>query len=185
MTTPSKPDEPIILTPIDRHFLPAYHAWLIENGFTPDVVLFRDHPGVQVPARAKGNEVTPVYDPEIGLAEAPLRSIKLNLAYRATSGLSFTDDGIYFSSRFNGKSEPIVIPYGAITYMEARENPRLSHWTPRKIVRVEGSHIYMLSPEEIYNQRGFRLTEMEDQEIKPSKPEPAKRDRSHLSVVKS
>jgi stringent starvation protein B len=176
--------DPQPMTNLSRHFVPAYHAWLSENGLTPHITVFRDHPGLEVPASIATHDRILALDPMVGICQMEMRSVVLNLALRATSALSFTDAGIFFSARFSGKSEALYVPYTAIASIYAREDHAYSHYVPHKLVNVtdgvmsvaDAKDIYGLSDEEAASVPAPKLDSVE---------KPAKRDRSHLSVVRS
>ncbi|OOF59221.1 ClpXP protease specificity-enhancing factor [Rodentibacter myodis] len=92
-------------SPKRPYLLRAYHDWLIDNDFTPYLVVDATYWGVNVPTEY-------VRDGQI----------VLNLSANATGNLQLTNDFIQFNARFNGISREIYIPMGAALAIYAREN---------------------------------------------------------------
>ena len=92
-------------SPKRPYLLRAYYDWLVDNEFTPYLVVDADYYGVNVP-------VEYVKDGQI----------VLNLSPNATGNLALTNDFISFSARFQGVSRDIYIPMGAAIAIYAREN---------------------------------------------------------------
>ena len=92
-------------SPKRPYLLRAYYDWLVDNDFTPYLVVDADYFGVKVP-------VEYVKDGQI----------VLNLSANATGNLQLTNDFIQFSARFRGVSQDIYIPMGAAMAIYAREN---------------------------------------------------------------
>ncbi|MGC7560448.1 ClpXP protease specificity-enhancing factor [Pasteurella sp. PK-2025] len=92
-------------SPKRPYLLRAYYDWLIDNDFTPYLVVDATYFGVKVP-------VEYVKDGQI----------VLNLSANATGNLILGNDSIQFSARFRGVSQDIYIPMGAALAIYAREN---------------------------------------------------------------
>ena len=92
-------------SPKRPYLLRAYYDWLVDNSFTPYLVVDATYLGVNVP-------VEYVKDGQI----------VLNLSANATGNLQLTNDFIKFNARFKGVSRELYIPMGAALAIYAREN---------------------------------------------------------------
>lgn len=92
-------------SPKRPYLLRAYYDWLVDNSFTPYLVVDATYLGVNVP-------VEYVKDGQI----------VLNLSTNATGNLQLTNDFIQFNARFKGVSRELYIPMGAALAIYAREN---------------------------------------------------------------
>ena len=92
-------------SPKRPYLLRAYYDWLVDNSFTPYLVVDATYLGVNVP-------VEYVKDGQI----------VLNLSANATGNLQLTNDFIQFNARFKGVSRERYIPMGAALAIYAREN---------------------------------------------------------------
>ena len=93
------------VSPKRPYLLRAYYDWLVDNNFTPYLVVDATYLGVNVP-------VEYVKDGQI----------VLNLSANATGNLQLTNDFIQFNARFKGVSRELYIPMGAALAIYAREN---------------------------------------------------------------
>ena len=85
------------------YMIRALHEWCTDNGYTPQIV-------VQV------NENTLV--PAAYIRDG---QITLNIGTMATNRLVIGNDAIEFQARFNGVTEHLYVPVGAVTAIYARE----------------------------------------------------------------
>ena len=92
-------------SPKRPYLLRAYYDWLVDNSFTPYLVVDATYLGVNVP-------VEYIKDGQI----------VLNLSANATGNLQLTNDFIQFNARFKGVSRELYIPMGAALAIYAREN---------------------------------------------------------------
>ena len=92
-------------SPKRPYLLRAYYDWLVDNSFTPYLVVDATYLGVNVP-------VEYVKDGQI----------VLNLSANATGNLQLTNDFIQFNARFKGVSRELYIPMGAALAIYAHEN---------------------------------------------------------------
>ena len=92
-------------SPKRPYLLRAYYDWLVDNSFTPYLVVDATYLGVNVP-------VEYVKDGQI----------VLNLSANATGNLQLTNDFIQLNARFKGVSRELYIPMGAALAIYAREN---------------------------------------------------------------
>lgn len=80
------------------------HEWMLDNGFTPHIVVDAKREGVRAPeAHVKDGKIV------------------LNVSPGATHALSLGNEVITFGARFGGVSEQLVIPIGAVLGIYARE----------------------------------------------------------------
>ncbi len=80
------------------------HEWMLDNGFTPHLVVDAKRDGVRVPkAHVKDGKIV------------------LNVSPTATRALSLGNDAVTFEARFGGVSQQIVVPVAAVLGIYARE----------------------------------------------------------------
>jgi stringent starvation protein B len=80
------------------------HEWMLDNGFTPHLVVDAKREGVRVP----GSHVKD-------------GKIVLNVSPSATHALVLGNDVVTFEARFGGVSFDLVVPVGAVLGIYARE----------------------------------------------------------------
>jgi len=80
------------------------HEWMLDNGFTPHLVVDAKCEGVRVP----GSHVKD-------------GKIVLNVSPTATRALNLGNDAVTFEARFGGVSQQLVIPVAAVLGIYARE----------------------------------------------------------------
>ena len=83
----------------------AFYQWISDNELTPYIAVDVNVFGVLVP-----------------MAYVTDGQIVLNVSMGAVGSISLADDAIELSARFGGKLEHIVVPYGAIAAIYAKEN---------------------------------------------------------------
>ncbi len=83
----------------------AFYQWISDNQLTPYIAVDVNVYGVLVP-----------------MAYVTDGQIVLNVSMSAVGSISLADDAIELSARFGGKLEHIVVPYGAIAAIYAKEN---------------------------------------------------------------
>ncbi|MGY4677524.1 ClpXP protease specificity-enhancing factor [Pasteurella sp. P03HT] len=92
-------------SPKRPYLLRAYYDWLVDNDFTPYLVVDATYQGVKVPMEyVKDGQIV------------------LNLSANATGNLQLANDVIQFNARFRGIPQDIYIPMGAALAIYAREN---------------------------------------------------------------
>ncbi len=80
------------------------HEWMLDNGFTPHIVVDAKREGVRVPeAHVKDGKIV------------------LNVSPTATRALNLGNDAVTFEARFGGVSQQLVVPIGAVLGIYARE----------------------------------------------------------------
>jgi len=83
----------------------AFYQWISDNQLTPYIAVDVNVHGVLVP-----------------MAYVNEGQIVLNVSMSAVGSISLADHAIELSARFGGKLEHIVVPYGAIAAIYAKEN---------------------------------------------------------------
>lgn len=87
------------------YMIRALHAWIVDNGLTPHLVVNAEAAAVQVPRDfVDGGKVV------------------LNVSPTATSGLHLGNERIEFRARFSGRPYQVVLPPDSVLAMYAREN---------------------------------------------------------------
>jgi stringent starvation protein B len=86
------------------YLLRAMHEWMVDNGFTPHLVVDARRDGVEVPEEH-------VQDGKI----------VLNVSHSATQGLSLGNEVVIFETRFGGVPRRLEIPIAAVLGIYARE----------------------------------------------------------------
>jgi stringent starvation protein B len=81
------------------------HEWMVDNGYTPHLVVDAKREDVHVPA-----------------AHVKDGKIVLNVSPGATRALSLGNDVIAFEARFGGVSQQLSVPVSAVLGIYAREN---------------------------------------------------------------
>jgi stringent starvation protein B len=82
----------------------AMHEWMLDNGFTPHLVVDAKREGVRVPeSHVKDGKIV------------------LNVSPTATRGLVLGNDAVTFEARFGGVSQQLVVPVAAVLGIYARE----------------------------------------------------------------
>jgi len=80
------------------------HEWMLDNGFTPHVVVDAKHEGVRVPtAHVKDGKIV------------------LNVSPTATRALTLGNEVVTFEARFGGVSQQLEVPVAAVLGIYARE----------------------------------------------------------------
>ncbi|WP_404842492.1 MULTISPECIES: ClpXP protease specificity-enhancing factor [unclassified Colwellia] len=83
----------------------AFYQWISDNDLTPYIAVDTSVYGVLVPT-----------------AYVTDGQIVLNVSMSAVGSISLADHAIEVSARFGGKLEQLVVPYGAISAIYAKEN---------------------------------------------------------------
>ncbi len=93
------------MTPTKPYLLRAIFEWAEDNGFTPQVLVNADAPGVEVPT-----------------AHVVDGQIVLNISSSAVRLHNMDNECLNFSARFSGVEEHIYLPIDSILAIFAREN---------------------------------------------------------------
>lgn len=95
------------MTPSRPYLLRGFYEWIVDNHYTPYIVINTEIPDVHVP--------------EEYIEEG---RIVLNIAPNAIRGLLLANDHIEFNARFSGVPYDIWAPIKAVTAVYAKENGR-------------------------------------------------------------
>lgn len=148
-------------SPKRPYLLRAYYDWLVDNDFTPYLVVDATYFGVKVP-------VEYVKDGQI----------VLNISTNATGNLQLTNDFIAFNARFRGVPQDIYIPMGAALAIYARENGDGVMFEPEEIYD---------ELEKTMSEQPLSFAEAVDKpktQPKPQTQSTEKKASSHLRIVK-
>jgi stringent starvation protein B len=95
------------MTPLKPYLIRAVYEWIVDNEFTPYLLVDATHP----------DAVLPEHFIEDG-------KIVLNIRPAAIHGLLLDNATIEFKARFSGRSMQIVVPVVAVMAIYAQENGR-------------------------------------------------------------
>lgn len=95
------------MTPSRPYLLRGFYEWIVDNHYTPYIVINTDMPDVHVPEEY-------IEDGRI----------VLNIAPNAIRGLLLANDHVEFNARFSGVPYDIWAPIKAVTAVYAKENGR-------------------------------------------------------------
>ncbi|MEW6990361.1 ClpXP protease specificity-enhancing factor [Colwelliaceae bacterium 6441] len=93
------------MTSTKPYIVRAFYDWISDNQLTPYIVVDVNVYGVMVP-----------------MAYVNDGQITLNVSSSAIGSISMVGEQIEFSARFGGKLEHLVVPYGAVAAIYAKEN---------------------------------------------------------------
>ncbi len=93
------------MRPHRPYLIRALIDWIVDNGWTPHLLIAADVDGVEVPRDH-------VQDGRI----------VLNISARAVRGFVCADDAVSFDSRFGGRPFHVVAPMAGVVAVYAREN---------------------------------------------------------------
>lgn len=155
------------MSPKRPYLARALYEWLLDNELTPHVVIDASWPGAEVPQEF-------VQDGQI----------VLNIHPDATTAFQMGSIDIQFQARFSGVPRRIVVPYGALLAIYARENGAGSIFEPEAAYEdPEAELVPSMQPEASLKPVESLLEESEQEEGEgQSKPPP--RGRPHLKVIK-
>ena len=138
------------------YLMRAIFEWAEDNGFTPQVLVDAEAKGVEVP-----------------LAHVVDGQIVLNISSSAVQLHVMDNECLSFSARFSGVEQNIFLPIESILAIFARENSQGIFFDEGD---GEGSDPEPTSP--------TKVKPSEPTPIKPKDKEKAKRDTSHLKIIK-
>jgi stringent starvation protein B len=84
----------------------ALYEWIVDNHFTPHIVVFAHAEGVVVPQQHVNKD----------------GQIILNISPTAVKDLQISNDAVSFNARFSGVVNNIYVPCGAVLGIYGREN---------------------------------------------------------------
>ncbi len=92
-------------SPLQPYLLIAYYEWILDNEWTPQILVDASHPQVDVPLQFANDG-----------------KIVLNIAPTAVANFELNHDYVSFNARFSGRSLSLYIPTSSIIAIYAREN---------------------------------------------------------------
>ncbi|HEY9030599.1 MAG TPA: ClpXP protease specificity-enhancing factor [Kangiella sp.] len=92
-------------SPLQPYLLIAYYEWILDNEWTPQILVDTSHPEVEVPLQFANDG-----------------KIVLNIAPTAVANFELNHDYVSFNARFSGQSLSLYIPTHSIIAIYAREN---------------------------------------------------------------
>lgn len=120
------------MTPSRPYFIRAVYEWILDNEFTPYLLVNAGYPMVQVPAEfvSEGR-------------------ITLNLAPTAIRNLHMGNEEVEFSARFGGKARNLYVPVGAILAIYAKENGKGMFFDEDEMPPPDNTRRPLKKPEEV------------------------------------
>ncbi len=101
------------MTSTKPYFFRAFYDWIVDNGWTPLILVDATRPGVQIPREyVKDGKII------------------LNLAPRAVRDLLMENASISLKSRFGGVAHAIFVPMDALLAVYAEENGQILSFPP-------------------------------------------------------
>ncbi len=100
-------------SPLQPYLLIAYYEWMIDNDWTPQILVDASHPQVDIPKQFANDG-----------------KIVLNIAPGAVGDFHMGHDAISFKARFSGSSIGIYVPMNAIMAIYTRENEKGIMFSP-------------------------------------------------------
>jgi stringent starvation protein B len=149
------------ITPNRPYLLRAYYEWLMDNHFTPHVVVDAFVKGTLVPQQfVKDGQIV------------------LNIATGAVVNLQMNNDAVEFSARFGGVPQQVYLPMAAIIAIYARENGAGTVFDMEDAYAIDDEDTEVFSP---------NLASVDTKSKEAKKPQPSddkSKRRSHLTVIK-
>lgn len=103
------------MTPLKPYLIRAIYDWIIDNKFTPHLLVDAEHPQTILPRQF-------VQDGRI----------VLNIRPQAVEALDLGENDIEFNARFNGKSTYIKAPISSVLAIYAKENGKGMAFEPEE-----------------------------------------------------
>lgn len=98
-------DAPAKMTPSQPYLLRALNEWIVDNGFTPQILVDSTHPDLNVPDAVRAGD-----------------KVVLNISPSAVRDLEIDNEYVSFVARFSGKSHAVLVPVEAVQAVYTREN---------------------------------------------------------------
>jgi stringent starvation protein B len=108
------------MTPMRPYLLRSIYEWIVDNHFTPHVLIDADHPDVKVPRQY-------VRDGQI----------VLNISMSAVRQLELENEWLSFTARFSGASMRVYAPMAAVLAIYTKENGQGMIFQPEDFVMPE------------------------------------------------
>lgn len=93
------------MTSSQPYLLRALNEWIVDNGFTPQILVDSAHPDLNIPDAVRAGE-----------------KVVLNISPSAVRDLEIDNEYVSFVARFSGVSHAVLVPIEAVQAVYAREN---------------------------------------------------------------
>ncbi len=100
-------------SPLQPYLLIAYYEWMLDNDWTPQILVDASHPQVDIPKQFANDG-----------------KIVLNIAPSAVGDFHLGHEAISFKARFSGSSINIYVPMNSILAIYTRENDKGIMFSP-------------------------------------------------------
>ncbi|WP_251358024.1 ClpXP protease specificity-enhancing factor [Kangiella sp. TOML190] len=100
-------------SPLQPYLLIAYYEWMLDNDWTPQILVDASHPQVDIPKQFANDG-----------------KIVLNIAPSAVGDFHMGHEAISFKARFSGSSLNIYVPMNSILAIYTRENDKGIMFSP-------------------------------------------------------
>jgi len=101
------------MTPMRPYLVRALHDWILDNNFTPYLLVDAEQEGVNIPYEYVENG-----------------KIILNISMTAVKNLILDDEAVSFHARFSGKPMSVYVPMHAVLGIYAKENSKGMFFQP-------------------------------------------------------
>src|SRR6056297_1502752 len=98
-------DSPAKMTSSQPYLLRALNEWIVDNGFTPQILVDSTHPDLNIPDAVRAGD-----------------KVVLNISPSAVRDLEIDNEYVSFVARFAGVSHAVLVPVEAVQAVYAREN---------------------------------------------------------------
>ena len=98
-------DTPAKMTSSQPYLLRALNEWIVDNGFTPQILVDSTHPDLNIPDAVRAGD-----------------KVVLNVSPSAVRDLEMDNEYVSFVARFSGVSHAVLVPVEAVQAIYAREN---------------------------------------------------------------
>jgi len=93
------------MTSSQPYLLRALNEWIVDNGFTPQILVDSTHPDLNIPDAVRAGD-----------------KVVLNVSPSAVRDLEMDNEYVSFVARFSGVSHAVLVPVEAVQAIYAREN---------------------------------------------------------------
>ncbi len=93
------------MTSSQPYLLRALNEWIVDNGFTPQILVDSTHPDLNIPDAVRAGD-----------------KVVLNISPSAVRDLEIDNEYVSFVARFSGISHAVLVPVEAVQAVYAREN---------------------------------------------------------------
>lgn len=93
------------MTPSQPYLLRALNEWIVDNGYTPQILVDSTNTDLDIPDSVRASE-----------------KVVLNISPGAVRDLEIDNEYVSFVARFSGVSHGVLVPIKAVQAIYAREN---------------------------------------------------------------